>query len=337
MSQDDLGRTISYSGALVGRVEMAERMPSQDFADRCDEALNAGGFFSRFRNLVKRQVFQTWFEPFIEYEQKASKICNWDNRIVPGLLQTEDHARVVMRAGRPRMHRESSSVMWPPEWTGRRSWPARVRRWRGACLTRQSGPRAPNSPKTRAPAGIPRHMHPAAPVPRAIVPSCRSCSLDLGATATGGPAAVAWIAPQPPRQLRAQLRHRASLVRLGIQLRNRIHAVAADFGYDRADSYWTGPGRGWLAELDLPAVSREIVTDCLASGGRDIGHDHATYPARKIPKNSHASPATVRQVTGSNHYALLTTPHGCPSPYGVPTLGSELSAAAVCCAQLLER
>jgi len=40
--------------------------------------------------------------------------------------------------------------------------------------------------------------------------------------------------------------------------------VAADFGYDRTGSYWTGPGRGWLAELDLPPVSREIVTDSLA-------------------------------------------------------------------------
>ena len=30
------------------------------------------------------------------------------------------------------------------------------------------------------------------------------------------------------------------------------HAVAADHGYDRSASYWTGPGRGWLAELDLP-------------------------------------------------------------------------------------
>ena len=77
----------------------------------------------------------------------------------------------------------------------------------------------------------------------------------------------AWIAPQPVRRLRAQPRHRASLVRLGTQLRNRIHAVAADFGYDRAGSYWTGPGRGWRAGLDLPAVSREIVTDCLASIG----------------------------------------------------------------------
>jgi transposase len=66
------------------------------------------------------------------------------------------------------------------------------------------------------------------------------------------------------RQLRALLRHRASLVRLGTQQRNRIHAVAADHGYDRSASYWTGPGRGWLAGLDLPAASREIVTDCLA-------------------------------------------------------------------------
>src|SRR5213596_2170545 len=74
----------------------------------------------------------------------------------------------------------------------------------------------------------------------------------------------AWIAPPAVRQLRALLRHRASLVRLGTQQRNRIHAVVADFGYGRSGSYLSGPGRGWLAGLDLPAVSREIVTDCLA-------------------------------------------------------------------------
>src|SRR6266704_560909 len=74
----------------------------------------------------------------------------------------------------------------------------------------------------------------------------------------------AWIAPPAVRQLRALLRHRAQLVRLRTLLRNRIHAVLADHGHDRTGSYWSGPGRGWLAELDLPVVSREIVTDCLA-------------------------------------------------------------------------
>jgi len=40
--------------------------------------------------------------------------------------------------------------------------------------------------------------------------------------------------------------------------------IATSRGYDRSASYWTGPGRSWLAELDLPAASREIITDCLA-------------------------------------------------------------------------
>ena len=47
----------------------------------------------------------------------------------------------------------------------------------------------------------------------------------------------AWIAPAKVRQLRALLRHRISLVRLATQTRNRIHAVAADHGYDRSASY----------------------------------------------------------------------------------------------------
>ena len=62
----------------------------------------------------------------------------------------------------------------------------------------------------------------------------------------------AWIAPPAVRQLRALLRHRAGLVRLRTQQQNRIHAVVADFGYDRAGSYLSGPGRGWLAGLELP-------------------------------------------------------------------------------------
>ena len=74
----------------------------------------------------------------------------------------------------------------------------------------------------------------------------------------------AWIAPPPVRQLRALLRHRVALVRLRTRLRNRIHAIVADYGHDRpAGGYWTGPGRAWLASLPLPAVSRELIGDDL--------------------------------------------------------------------------
>src|SRR6266513_2851513 len=74
----------------------------------------------------------------------------------------------------------------------------------------------------------------------------------------------AWIAPPAVRQLRALLRHRIQLVRLRTLLRNRIHAVLADHGHDRPGGCWSGPGRAWLAALELPAVSREVIEDGLA-------------------------------------------------------------------------
>jgi len=73
----------------------------------------------------------------------------------------------------------------------------------------------------------------------------------------------AWIAPPPVRQLRALLRHRAQLVRLRTLLRCRIHAVLADHGLDRPAGVWSGPGRTWLAGVDLPEVSRQVVDDDL--------------------------------------------------------------------------
>src|SRR6266702_541439 len=74
----------------------------------------------------------------------------------------------------------------------------------------------------------------------------------------------AWIAPPAVRQLRAMLRHRAQLVRLRTLLRNRVHAVLADHGHGRPAGCWSGPGRAWLASLELPAVSREVIDDALA-------------------------------------------------------------------------
>jgi transposase len=60
------------------------------------------------------------------------------------------------------------------------------------------------------------------------------------------------------------LRHRASLVRLSTMAKNRIHAVLADQGIRQQTGLWTGMGRIWLAELELPPTPRAIVEDYLA-------------------------------------------------------------------------
>ncbi|MFJ8532873.1 IS110 family transposase [Streptomyces sp. NPDC093591] len=76
----------------------------------------------------------------------------------------------------------------------------------------------------------------------------------------------AWIAPPHVRQQRTILRHRAQLVRLRTLLRNRIHAVLADHGFDRkgaARNCWSARGRAWMHELPLPAAAHMVVADLL--------------------------------------------------------------------------
>jgi transposase len=72
----------------------------------------------------------------------------------------------------------------------------------------------------------------------------------------------AWIAPQQVRDVRALLRHRVSLVRLSTLCKNRVHAVLADRGIGEDRILWTGPGRAWLASLELPPTPRAIIKDC---------------------------------------------------------------------------
>ena len=87
--------------------------------------------------------------------------------------------------------------------------------------------------------------------------SCRNDKVDAATLAQLLRADLlpeAWIAPQATRDLRAVLGHRASLVRMGTACKNRMHAVLADRGIPDHASLWTGPGRAWLVDLELPAT-----------------------------------------------------------------------------------
>ena len=96
-------------------------------------------------------------------------------------------------------------------------------------------------------------------------PGCRNDKVDPATLAQLLRADLlpeAWMAPQATRDLRALLRHRASLVRLATSLKNRVHAVLADCGIGERSSLWTAPGRAWLADLALPPTPRAIIQDC---------------------------------------------------------------------------
>jgi len=98
MSQPELGQKINYSGGHVSMVEIAKRLPSQDFTERCDETLNTGGLLGRLWPFVNRNVFPTWFHSYVELEAEATKIQTFECQNVPGLLQTEGYARALLEA-----------------------------------------------------------------------------------------------------------------------------------------------------------------------------------------------------------------------------------------------
>jgi uncharacterized protein DUF5753 len=77
-------------------VEAERRIPSLDFASRCDEALGTTGTLERFHELLKTAPFASWFKPYVRMEAEATELRSWQSTVVDGLLQTLEYARALL-------------------------------------------------------------------------------------------------------------------------------------------------------------------------------------------------------------------------------------------------
>ncbi|MEU2721442.1 helix-turn-helix domain-containing protein [Streptomyces smyrnaeus] len=100
LSQAELGRRTFCTHSYISRIESASRVPSEEFAQRCDDVLGTGGMFARLWPVVIEHAYPDWFRPFVELEKDAVAIWNFQNQVVPGLLQTEAYAQALFAAGK---------------------------------------------------------------------------------------------------------------------------------------------------------------------------------------------------------------------------------------------
>lgn len=100
LTQQAFADKLGYSAALVAAVEQCKRSPTADFAARCDEVTGAPGTFSRWQQQVARESYPAFFAPVLAFERDAVRIHGWEIGAIPGLIQTEDYARALIRASR---------------------------------------------------------------------------------------------------------------------------------------------------------------------------------------------------------------------------------------------
>ncbi|MEV5909615.1 helix-turn-helix transcriptional regulator [Streptomyces chartreusis] len=102
ITQVELGSRVFVSGGYIGQFEQAIRKPQLDVAQRIDESLQTDGIFERmWRQLIKEQRYAEYFAHAAELERLATKICDWEPSVIPGLLQTPACTKALVVATHP--------------------------------------------------------------------------------------------------------------------------------------------------------------------------------------------------------------------------------------------
>ncbi|WP_316760173.1 helix-turn-helix domain-containing protein [Streptomyces herbicida] len=96
LTQKQLGDVINYTGSLVGQIETARKLPTPEFGERADVALETGGLLSRLVTLVMRSQLPAWFQQVAELESRATEICTFQMGMVHRLLQAEAYVRATL-------------------------------------------------------------------------------------------------------------------------------------------------------------------------------------------------------------------------------------------------
>ncbi|MFH9734618.1 helix-turn-helix domain-containing protein [Streptomyces sp. NPDC017260] len=101
MRAGEFGAAVGYGEDLVYKVEGGKRIPRQEYLDRADEVLGAGGLISATWEDVKKVRYPKKVRELGKLEAKAVEIGLYECNSIHGLLQTSEHARALFGAWQP--------------------------------------------------------------------------------------------------------------------------------------------------------------------------------------------------------------------------------------------
>ncbi|MFE0254644.1 helix-turn-helix domain-containing protein [Streptomyces sp. NPDC059010] len=101
MRAGEFGRAVGYGEDLVYKIEGGKRIPRQEYLDKADEVLDAGGLLSAAWEDVKKVRYPKKVRALGKMEGQAVEIGVYECNSVHGLLQTPEHARALIEAAQP--------------------------------------------------------------------------------------------------------------------------------------------------------------------------------------------------------------------------------------------
>lgn len=103
LSREEFGKVVCYAPGTIRAVEAGDRFPSPAVVEGAEKHLTvevtSGHFRRMLDNLLRRDVYPEWFRPWVDVEQEAIALRTYELNFIPGLLQTEQYARALLRTG----------------------------------------------------------------------------------------------------------------------------------------------------------------------------------------------------------------------------------------------
>ncbi|MEU9294790.1 helix-turn-helix transcriptional regulator [Streptomyces sp. NPDC048266] len=96
LTQEQFAPMVGYSVPTIASIEQGRRLPSADFVERAERVLDAFEVIrAAAKHLARKPGLASWFRQWAKLEAEAVTLYTYENRLVPGLLQTPAYAKTL--------------------------------------------------------------------------------------------------------------------------------------------------------------------------------------------------------------------------------------------------
>ncbi|PRH77337.1 transcriptional regulator [Streptomyces solincola] len=107
MEREELGRRLGYSASSIASFEQGRRIPPPRAIDRADQAVDADGLLSVWKEEVEKAQYPVFFQGMAQLEKQAIELLSYSTMVCHGLAQTEEYMRSLLAMRRPPLDTET--------------------------------------------------------------------------------------------------------------------------------------------------------------------------------------------------------------------------------------